>query len=72
MLVTNVSMPGMNGHELAREVKKLRPEIVVLVVSGQDEREFPPEIHAHADALLKPVEPEALVQKVRELLGDRH
>ncbi len=62
MLVTNVYMPGMTGHELAREVKKLRPDIVVLVISGQNESEFPPEAHAHADALLKPVEPEALVQ----------
>lgn len=71
LLVTNVSMPGMSGHELAREVKKLRPEIAILLVSGEKESEFPPEAHAHADALLKPVEPETLVQKVQELLGDR-
>jgi two-component system, cell cycle sensor histidine kinase and response regulator CckA len=69
LLVTNVNMPRMSGHELAREIKKLRADVVVLIVSGQHESEFPPEATAHADALLKPVEPVALVQKVQDLLG---
>jgi len=72
MLITNVYMPKMSGHQLAREVKKLRPDIVVLIISAQNESEFPPEARAYADALLKPVEPEALVAKVRELLGGEH
>ena len=41
MLITNVYMPRMSGHELAREVKKLRPDIVVLIISGHNESEFP-------------------------------
>jgi two-component system, cell cycle sensor histidine kinase and response regulator CckA len=69
LLVTNVYMPRMTGHELAREIKKLRSDVVVLIVSGQNESEFPPEATAHADALLKPVEPLVLVQKVQELVG---
>jgi two-component system, cell cycle sensor histidine kinase and response regulator CckA len=71
MLVTNVYMPRMSGHELAREIKKLRSDVVVLIVSGQNESEFPPEATAHADALLKPVEPLVLVRKVQELVGPR-
>jgi CheY-like chemotaxis protein len=69
MLVTNVSMPEMSGHELAREIKKLRSDVVVLIVSGEKESEFPPEATAHADALLKPVDPLTLVQKIQELVG---
>jgi CheY-like chemotaxis protein len=72
MLITNVYMPKMSGHQLAREVRKLRPDIVVIIISAQNESEFPPEARAYADALLKPVEPEALVAKVRELLGGEH
>jgi CheY-like chemotaxis protein len=56
LLVTNVYMPRMDGHELAREIKKLRPDIVVLIVSGEHESDFPVEATAHADALLKPVD----------------
>jgi two-component system cell cycle sensor histidine kinase/response regulator CckA len=69
MVVTNVHMPGISGHELAREVKKLRSDVVVLIVSGENESDFPSEAIAHADALLKPVGPGILVQKVQELLG---
>lgn len=69
MLITNVGMPLMTGHELARQVKKLCPNIIILIVSGQHEKGFPPGAQAHADALLKPVEPEALLRKVRELMG---
>lgn len=34
MLITNVDMPGMKGHELAFQIKAKRPDIEVLIVSG--------------------------------------
>src|SRR5436305_15245723 len=60
VLVTNVGM-------LSREIRRLRPGIRVLIVSGSHEQEFPPEALAEADVLLKPVEPATLVEKIREL-----
>lgn len=40
VLVTDVSMPGINGIELAARCKKANPGIQVLMVSGYDEFEF--------------------------------
>jgi CheY-like chemotaxis protein len=39
LLVTDHLMPGMNGVELAREARAIRPELPVLVVSGYAEVE---------------------------------
>jgi two-component system cell cycle sensor histidine kinase/response regulator CckA len=34
LLLTNVVMPGMNGRDLAKEIKKAHPEIKALFMSG--------------------------------------
>jgi signal transduction histidine kinase/DNA-binding response OmpR family regulator len=34
VVVTDLNMPGMNGLELAREVRRLRPSLPVLLISG--------------------------------------
>jgi two-component system, cell cycle sensor histidine kinase and response regulator CckA len=69
LLITNVNMPEMTGHELARIIKEERPGTRVLIVSGVDEADFPPEAVHHSDALLKPVSPKRLLRKVKELLA---
>lgn len=38
-------MPGMNGHEVAFEIKRVRPELIVILLSGS-------EVPAHALALV--------------------
>ncbi len=68
LLITNVFMPRMHGHELARKIKQDRPNICILIVSGMHEREFPGEAFHLSDSLLKPFAPEELVRKVRALL----
>lgn len=67
LLLTNVQMPGMNGVDLAREVRRRHPEMLVLLVSG----------YADGIAILqvgwyflkKPFRPSAVVAKVNEVLG---
>ncbi len=39
VLLTDVVMPGMNGPELARQVRQLRPELVTLFMTGYAESE---------------------------------
>jgi two-component system cell cycle sensor histidine kinase/response regulator CckA len=68
VLVTNVAMPEMGGHDLAREMKTRRPDLKVLIVSGEGEADFPPEAKSHDFALLKPATSQAIIAKVEELL----
>jgi PAS domain S-box-containing protein len=73
LLVTDMVMPGgMNGLELAREARRLRPHCAVLVLSGYAERvlsaqqardEFP--------TLSKPLHYSSFAQTIRALLDAR-
>jgi len=35
-VLLDYEMPGMNGHEVALEIKRLRPELMVILLSGSD------------------------------------
>jgi signal transduction histidine kinase len=69
LLVTDVVMPGgMNGLELAEEVRRLRRDLPVLLITGYDERLAQSE-HAAFPLLRKPYRPSELRAKVREILA---
>ncbi|WP_337912840.1 response regulator transcription factor [Cohnella zeiphila] len=57
VLISDVSMPGMNGIELVDRAKQLHPHIQVLMISGYNEFEFVQDaIHVGAQAyVLKPL-----------------
>lgn len=38
ILITDINMPGMDGHELAERATRLRPELKVLQLSGRERR----------------------------------
>ena len=70
LLLTDVIMPGMNGHEVAQRVASLRPEAKVIYMSGYTENAIghngtldPKEI-----LLQKPFTLQALRDRVREVL----
>lgn len=71
LLFTDVVLPGgMNGRELANEVKKLRPELPMLFATGYTRNAI---IHHgrldnDVDLLTKPFTTEALARKVRQVL----
>ena len=70
LLVTDMSMPNMNGRELAQRLAQIRPGMKTLFMSGYMEdsgngnKELPPE----AFFIQKPFRPDALARKVREVL----
>jgi CheY-like chemotaxis protein len=69
LLVTDVVMPRMRGPELAEAVRKLRPELKVLLMSGHCAESFKDVTVSQAGTafLPKPFTPDALAQAVQEL-----
>jgi DNA-binding NtrC family response regulator len=60
LLLTDERMPGMNGYELTRVLKAVRPELKVIVMSGTGDVAVPPD----AVILLKPFALEELSRLV--------
>jgi two-component system, cell cycle sensor histidine kinase and response regulator CckA len=75
LLLTDVIMPGMDGLALAKQVRKERPEIKVLYMSGYATNFImhDGEVDPGTNFLEKPFHPRALLHKVREVLdSSRH
>jgi two-component system cell cycle sensor histidine kinase/response regulator CckA len=73
LVLTDVVMPGSNGRRLAHELKRISPDLHVIVTSGYPDG-FTPEDQAAARSLHylpKPYSVMSLMQKVGELLGER-
>jgi YesN/AraC family two-component response regulator len=74
MVISDMRMPGMNGHKLLQEIQKLYPSTVRFILSGHtDEREIYKAVLDGSTKmyLLKPWEPEKIidfVMKTFELL----
>ena len=71
LVVTDVVMPGLNGHELVQQLQPARPGIKVLYLSGyaQDAFSTPLSAEAQKTFLQKPFTLQSLARKVREILG---
>lgn len=69
LLLTDMVMPYMNGYELAQRAAALRPEMKVLFMSGYaDPDMLQAVISAKKPFLAKPIEPETMARKIREIL----
>ncbi|MBZ5553239.1 MAG: response regulator [Acidobacteriia bacterium] len=74
LVITDLVMPKMSGHELAQHISSLRPEVKILFVSG-----YTPEAIARKGILdpetmflQKPFTPKSLARKVREVLDRQY
>ncbi len=70
LMVTDVVMPKMSGHELAQRVAPLRPDMRVLFVSGYTGDSLA-QLGPSAAFLEKPFGPGDLVKKVRQILDQK-
>lgn len=70
IVVTDVVMPGMSGHQLLQEIGRRWPQLKVLLASGYLHDAFPERFPlSHDQAFLaKPYSPASLTQRVREVL----
>lgn len=71
VLMTDIRMPGVDGMELIRRAKEIRPDLVFIVVSGYRQFEYAQTAlkYGVTDYLLKPVNAEELTQlliRIRE------
>ncbi|MBM4195045.1 MAG: response regulator [Gemmatimonadetes bacterium] len=72
-LVTDVIMPGMGGRELSERIRKARPGIRVLYVSGYANNELDlPGSDLNCAFLAKPFTGRVLAAAIRELLDRRN
>ncbi len=71
LVVTDVVMPGLSGHELAQKLLAARPGVKVLYLSGyaEDAINTPTSTRSQKAFLQKPFTLQALSRKVREVLG---
>ena len=70
VLISDVSMPQMDGNRLAERVFKLNPQVRVLLISGAVD-EAPAVKGGHVRFLRKPFFPAELITLLREMLADR-
>jgi two-component system, cell cycle sensor histidine kinase and response regulator CckA len=71
LVITDVVMPGLSGHELVQQLLPTVPTIKVLYLSGYAQDAFPSTAATGAQKafLQKPFTLQSLARKVREILG---
>lgn len=70
LLLTDQTMPGMNGEMLARECRKLRPELPIILCTGSDSRRPADDNHNKGfdELVLKPLTLHDLAHTIRRAL----
>jgi len=73
LILTDVVMPGMNGHELSEKLKLIHPEAKVLFASGYTEDVIVHHgvVRRGMNFIGKPFSLQALAQKIRAVLGSK-
>jgi len=68
-VIVDYHMPGMDGHELATEIKRLRPQIPIVMVSSDDQ--IPEHVLSVVDAFIPKVEtPSRLLPVLTRFCGE--
>ena len=69
VILSDINMPGMDGLDLLREVKRRRPELPVMMVTayGDDERRRRAAEYGAAEFITKPLDFDLLKEQLRQL-----
>ena len=68
LVLTDVVMPGRTGYELGRRLAAQRPALKIIYMSGYDDTGAPGRPDPGTVLLRKPIDPEELPRRVREVL----
>ncbi|MCX7913770.1 MAG: PAS domain S-box protein [Thermodesulfovibrionales bacterium] len=71
LLIFDIIMPKLNGRLAYEQIKKVRPSIPVLFISGYTEDFIQQKgiLEERVNLLLKPLSPEKILTKIREILS---
>lgn len=69
VILSDINMPGMDGLTLLREIKKVRPDVPVMMVTayGDGERRRRASEYGAAEFITKPVDFDLLKQQLQQL-----
>ena len=69
VILSDINMPGVDGLTLLREIKAIRPDIPVMMVTayGDDERRRRASEYGAAEFITKPVDFDVLKAQLRQL-----
>jgi len=72
LLLTDVVLPGLNGRQLAAEIKRRQPDLRVLFMSGYapDSIVQHGQVEPGVEVMQKPLTQQLLAQRIREVLED--
>jgi two-component system cell cycle sensor histidine kinase/response regulator CckA len=70
LLISDIVLPGMGGHQVAQRVRKLRPHIRVLFTSGYNREAIARSDRARVLFFRKPFTGAALLKRVCEVLNE--
>jgi YesN/AraC family two-component response regulator len=68
LVLTDIVMPEMNGHELAAHIRRTKPSTRLIFMSGFSEDPLVRPLGRMSVFLPKPFTPGALTKKIREVL----
>ena len=70
LILTDMIMPNMNGETLIREIRRDRPELKVIFMSGYTEIDLPASglMTENTEFMQKPFSPNAAAMKIRQLI----
>ncbi len=68
LLVTDVSLPDLNGLDLAEQLQRARPGMLALFMSGYPRESLVPSLPADAPFLQKPFRTDLLIRAIRQAL----
>jgi two-component system response regulator YesN len=71
IIVTDIQMPGMNGLEMAKQIREALPQVHIVILTGYDDFDYAREaIRFHAaEYLLKPVEEAEMLAVMTRVTG---
>src|SRR5262249_49838373 len=72
LVISDVMMPNMDGPSLAREIRRLKPGLRMLFISGYAEEAFKKSLENmdHFEFLAKPFTLKQLAAKVKEIMQE--